>query len=54
MEMYTSYTREDVMEVMGKYLTEERRIQVIALPLVKAEEQEQKTEQELPVGAAAD
>jgi len=52
MEMYTSYTREDVMEAMGKYLTEGRRIQVIALPLVKTEEQE--AEEELPVGAAAE
>jgi len=41
MEMYTSYTREDVMQVLAGYLTEERRIQVIALPLVKAQEQEQ-------------
>lgn len=40
MEMYTSYTREDVMEVVSKYLTEERRIQVIALPQKEPEEPE--------------
>jgi zinc protease len=39
-EKYTSYTREDVLEVLRKYMTEERRIQVIALPKEKPSEEE--------------
>jgi len=31
-EKYTSYTREDVLEVLGRYVKEEARIQVIVLP----------------------
>ena len=31
-EKYTTYTRQDLLEVLGKYVTDERRIQVIALP----------------------
>ena len=31
-EKYTTYTRYDLLEVLGKYVTGERRIQVIALP----------------------
>jgi zinc protease len=32
LKQYTSYTREDMMDVMGRYLTPRRCIQVIALP----------------------
>lgn len=37
LEKYTSYTREDVLEVLKKYMTEERRIQVIVLPVEKTD-----------------
>ncbi len=50
LEMYTSYTREDVMEVLGKYLTDERRVQVIALPKQTA----QAPEQEVPAEATVE
>lgn len=32
MEAYTSYTREELTEVVGRYVTPQRRLQVIALP----------------------
>jgi zinc protease len=35
LQKYTSYTAEDVLEVVGRYVTEARRIQVIALPVEK-------------------
>ncbi len=31
-EKYTTYTRYDLLQILGKYVTDERRIQVIALP----------------------
>jgi zinc protease len=48
-EKYTSYTREDVLEVLRKYMTEERRIQVIALPKEPpSEEEDQQAYQHMP------
>ncbi|MHC5034840.1 MAG: hypothetical protein ACYTFZ_07370, partial [Planctomycetota bacterium] len=51
-EKYTSYTREDVLEVLRKYMTEERRIEVIALPKEQpSEEQNQQACRRLPADA---
>lgn len=36
LEKLTSYTRSDVLEVLKKYIQEDRRIQVIAVPKMKA------------------
>ncbi|MHC4480973.1 MAG: M16 family metallopeptidase, partial [Planctomycetota bacterium] len=48
-EKYTTYTGEDVLEVLERYVTEERRIQVAAVPAPRAEAPEEKE----PAGAAA-
>ncbi len=44
MEQYTSYTREELMDVLGRYVTPERRLQVIALPTRPEKEEPAKPE----------
>ncbi|MHC4789638.1 MAG: hypothetical protein ACYS8K_10625, partial [Planctomycetota bacterium] len=48
-EKYTTYTGEDVLEILERYVTEERRIQVAAVPAPGAKAPEEKE----PAGAAA-
>jgi zinc protease len=43
---YTSYTADDLRNVAGRYIREERRIQVIALPVAKPTEEAGKAEEE--------
>jgi zinc protease len=45
MEAYTSYTREDLLDVLGRYLTEERRLHVIVRPTAPSADEQ-------PEGAA--
>ena len=53
MEKYTTYTRDDMMDVMARYITEERRLRITVLP-VAPPGAEEPTEELEPVGEGAE
>ena len=53
MEKYTTYTRDDMMDVLARYITEERRLRITVLP-VAPPGAEEPTEELEPVGAGAE